>query len=282
MENTFYIQGNIAAMRDCVPVRFVHHRNRDDLRHVLHINNYLEIYVYIEGDHQYIVENKLYDLQQGDIILINPRQVHKALPARECMYERFYLLVDVHCFDGMQRNPLTQILNAPEDSHRISPPPEIRAQILQLLHSISGCFQAGHDRQLTALGCLLQLLDLISSQLQGAAAATGTPAVPALLEQILNFVAQNTAQLQTTNQISQALGFTPQYLSAYFSRHIGTPLKTYIQAKKIALAKDLLDKGADVTAACFGCGFNDCSYFIRVFKKYVGMTPLHYKQTLQK
>ena len=54
----------------------------------------------------------------------------------------------------------------------------------------------------------------------------------------------------------------------------------WIQAKKIALAKDLLDKGADVTEACYECGFNDCSYFIRVFKKYVGMTPLTYKNSL--
>jgi AraC-like DNA-binding protein len=94
----------------------------------------------------------------------------------------------------------------------------------------------------------------------------------------LAFVAANTATIQTTAQIAAELGLTPQYLSAYFSQHIGTPLKIYVQAKKIALAKDLLDRGADVTGACFDSGFNDCSYFIRVFKKYVGMTPLRYRQ----
>jgi len=281
MENVFRIEGKIATMRDSLPVRFVHHHSPDSPdSHTLHINNYLEIYVYIRGDHKYIVGNKLYDLREGDIILINPRQVHKALPVTAGMYERFYLLVDVHCFDGLQRNPLAQLLHGGENGQRISPPEAIRSQVLKLLYTISDCFQKGNDRQVTALGCLLQLLDILNTQLQTQTDATPAPAVPELLEKILNFVAENTALLQTTAQIAQALGFTPQYLSAYFSRQIGTPLKTYLQAQKIALAKDLLDKGADVTAACFGCGFNDCSYFIRVFKKYVGMTPLRYKETL--
>jgi len=119
--------------------------------------------------------------------------------------------------------------------------------------------------------------------MQGANREPGPIApVPELLEQILSYVARNTASLQSTQQIAQALGLTPQYLSTYFRRHIGTPLKIYIQAKKIALAKDLLDKGADVTGACFDSGFNDCSYFIRVFKKYVGVTPLNYRRSLRK
>ena len=39
----------------------------------------------------------------------------------------------------------------------------------------------------------------------------------------------------------------------------------------------MLDEGADVTSVCYDCGFNDCSYFIKVFKSYVGMTPFRYK-----
>ena len=105
---------------------------------------------------------------------------------------------------------------------------------------------------------------------------------PQLLEKILAYVAENTASIQSTAEVATALGLSPQYLSAYFSRHIGTPLKIYIQAKKIALAKDLLSKGADVTGACFDSGFNDCSYFIRVFKHYVGVTPLRYRQDLRR
>ncbi len=283
MPDTFMIRGSIPAVRDSVPIRFVHHRNWDKPEnHVLHLNNYLELYVYVEGNHHFIVENKLYELHRGDVILINPREVHKALPLESGIYERFYLLLDVHCLDGMVCNPLTHILNLPQHmGNLLSADPEHREQLLGLLYDLSDCFSKERDRQVRALGLILQLLDLCNNQLAREQSAQGRIVpVPQLLERILAYVAENTATIQTTTQVAEALGLSSQYLSAYFSKHIGTPLKIYIQAKKVALAKELLNRGADVTQACFDSGFNDCSYFIRVFKKYVGVTPLRYQQSL--
>lgn len=280
MEGEFRIQGDIAVMRESVPIRFVHHKNMDrPENHVLHINSYLELYVFAEGNHQYIVEDRLYELQRGDIVLIHPREVHKALPLEPCRYERFYLLLDTDTFAGMASDPLKPILKAlPKAGNRIRPDEATRQEVLELLQNISHCVRQ-QDSQLGAVAAVLRILDICTRQLQaGQPEAVAVHAVPELLEKILAFVAANTASIQTTAQIAGELGLTPQYLSAYFSQHIGTPLKIYVQAKKIALAKDLLDSGADVTQACFDSGFNDCSYFIRVFKKYVGMTPLRYRQ----
>ncbi len=285
MEETFLSDANITAMCDALPIRFVHQKSMDmPGNHVLHLNHYVEIYIYVSGNHNYIVENALYELKRGDIIVINPREVHKALPMQEDMYERFYILVDEHAFDSMYLNPLSQILNKPADmGNLISLDSNAREEVLDMLYEISKCFQEGRDNQLRAFGYLLQIIDKINQQLSRAHSNEGnTTHTPELLKEILTYVAIHTAEIQSITEISSALGLTPQYLSSYFSKHIGTPLKTYIRAKKIAIAKVLLDKGADVTQACYECGFNDCSYFIRIFKKYVGLTPMAYKKRLQK
>ena len=285
MDDCFLIQGNISILRNSVPIRFVHRKNTDTPEnHKLHINNYLEVYVYVQGNHQYMVENKIYSLQRGDIILISPREVHKALPLESCMYERFYLLVDERCFDDFVYNPLSALLKPCANMENlISPQPEIRKRILDLLYGISDCFTKDENRQTQALGLVLQLLDLcIRQRMHTAPSENAVASVPQLLEKILFYVAENTASIQSTVQIADALGISSQYLSSYFSKHIGTPLSVYVQTKKIALAKDLLDQGADVTGACFESGFNDCSYFIRIFKKHVGVTPLRYQQALSK
>ena len=245
MESTFWLDADISALRADMPIHFAHHRNPDTAEnHRLHLNNHLEIYFFISGDHQYIVENDLYTLKPGDAILINPRQVHKALPRGDGMYERFYFL-------------LTQVIN--------------------MLYSISDCFRDGQNDQLRAFSLFLGIMAEFRRHL-GQVAQSRTAHTPELLRRILTYVNDHTASIQTTAEVATALGVSPQYLSTYFSRHVGTPLKTYIQAKKIGLAKELLSQGADVTRTCFDCGFNDCSYFIRIFKKYVGVTPLVYKQ----
>ena len=279
MEHFFRIEGNMAVMQNTPPIRIVHHKSFDKpSNHVLHLNNYIEIYFFIEGRHRYIVENSLYELTKGDAVVINPREVHKGLPVCETEYERFYFLIDPHSFDGMVQNPLADILKKPSgQDNLISFSPSARAVVLDLLYKISDCYRDKKE-DLRALGYLLHLLDEISQCLRGGKVERATPkGTPRLLEDILLYISENAATIETVTEIANHLGLTPQYLSSYFSKHIGTPLKVYIQAKKIAIAKDLLDKGADVTEACFGCGFNDCSYFIRIFKRYVGVTPLTYK-----
>lgn len=282
MDKVIWREGKIETFRNAMPVQFAHHLSMDRPEdHVLHINNHIEFYVFISGDHKYIVEDRVYGLRRGDIVVINPLEVHKALPMGEGMYERFYFLMDVACLDGMVNNPLSSFLNrAAGKGNLISPADEARQRILDILYATSECFAEGKNDQLQAFGLMLQFLGELIFQLRpDAAESSDRKQNPELLERVLTYVAKNTASIQSVSQIAEALGVSAQYLSAYFTKRIGTPLKIFVQAKKIALAKELLSKGADVTGACFDSGFNDCSYFIRTFKKYVGVTPLRFKQT---
>lgn len=277
---SFLVHADLTAMHQQHPIRFVHHKNMDrPENHTLHINGCMELYIYVSGNHRYVVGNSMYDLKRGDLILIHPREVHKALPLSESMYERFYFLIDLHAFDGMFLNPLTPLLPAPEDmGSLISPPDEVREAILSCLYSISDCFRNGNNDQLRAFSLFLQILDEITRcRARESLISPQNARIPDLLKQVLSYVSENVSAIQSVSEIAAHVGVSPQYLSGFFHRHIGTSLKIYVQAKKIALAKELLDKGANVTQACYECGFNDCSYFIRIFKKYVGVTPFSYK-----
>lgn len=284
MEQYFLRKANIPTMRHAVPIRFAHSKTLDNpSNHVLHINNYVELYFFIKGKHKYIVENSLYELKRGDVIIINPLEVHKALPLCEAEYERFYFLVDTHALDTMANDPLRAILDKPAGKENlITLPEKTREEIIAKLYKISDCFNEKQE-ELRAFGLFLEILHEINLGIgKNRTDAPPSSSAPSLLESILSYIAENLTTLQSVSDIAAHLSVSPQYLSGYFSKHIGTPLKTYIQARKIAVAKDMLDKGADVTKACFGCGFNECSYFIKVFKKYVGVTPLYYKNNRDK
>jgi AraC-like DNA-binding protein len=64
-----------------------------------------------------------------------------------------------------------------------------------------------------------------------------------------------------------------------FKQEFGYTPNEYILKEKIKLAKDYLkDSAHQVTQACYMAGFNDLNYFIRAFKKEVGLTPKAYQQ----
>ncbi|MBP1961001.1 AraC family transcriptional regulator [Paenibacillus aceris] len=66
------------------------------------------------------------------------------------------------------------------------------------------------------------------------------------------------------------------------SEYTGYPLNAYINRLKIAEAKNILLNTDDtVKEVADSLGFKDVFYFSRLFKKYVGMSPLIYRNNMQ-
>lgn len=74
--------------------------------------------------------------------------------------------------------------------------------------------------------------------------------------------------------VSQTLGITPTYLSAFFIREVGVGFNEYIAGLRIEQAKKLLrDTNLKIHDVAVQCGFRTASYFIVVFRKQTGMSP---------
>ena len=64
----------------------------------------------------------------------------------------------------------------------------------------------------------------------------------------------------------------------YFKKELGMSPIEYILNEKIKYAKKLLSNpNVNVTEVSYATGFEDCNYFIRLFKKYEGVTPKQYQ-----
>lgn len=72
---------------------------------------------------------------------------------------------------------------------------------------------------------------------------------------------------------SQQFDRTPAYLSSIYKKQTGRSLLEYINVKRIDHAEELLKAGASVVEAASQSGFRDSGGFIRIFKRYRGITP---------
>ncbi|MDF2859496.1 MAG: yesS, partial [Neobacillus sp.] len=92
-----------------------------------------------------------------------------------------------------------------------------------------------------------------------------------------NYIEENYRELTSIADIANHSHISREHLSRLFKNYYGTTINNYINQKRINESKRLFELGANVTEACFSSGFNNVSYFIKIFHQKVGTTPLEYK-----
>ncbi len=77
--------------------------------------------------------------------------------------------------------------------------------------------------------------------------------------------------------IAKAMGYTEYYLTKKFRKETGIRLTDYIKAAKIEQAKILLMSSKTIEAIAEELHFSSRSYFTKVFKEIVGISPAEYR-----
>jgi AraC-like DNA-binding protein len=73
--------------------------------------------------------------------------------------------------------------------------------------------------------------------------------------------------------------FTSKFhLLRLFKKYYGQTPKQYLTEKRIEQAKELLNKGTNVSETCFDIGFESPSSFSTLFKSRVGLTPTEFQK----
>ncbi|MCP4596256.1 GlxA family transcriptional regulator [Neptuniibacter sp.] len=95
-----------------------------------------------------------------------------------------------------------------------------------------------------------------------------------------SFIEENLNREVSTEEVCKKVALTPRTLNRRFKQATGKTLVTYIQLLRIEQAKQLLATGnASFDHIANSVGYENVSYFRRLFKKYVGLAPKEYRRS---
>lgn len=95
---------------------------------------------------------------------------------------------------------------------------------------------------------------------------------------VLELIKKNYSSNITLEQLAESAGFSPKYFCRVFREMTGRSPVEYLNWFRINRACSLLrESNEKLTAIARCCGFRDFSYFIKIFHRYKGMTPLKYR-----
>lgn len=121
-----------------------------------------------------------------------------------------------------------------------------------------------------------ELLLSASSSLGG---ISGSDSAKSKLEPIVKLIGERYTEDLSLELLSKTAGYNPTYTEKLFRLVYHTTPINYLIQVRIANAKRLLSSDLSLTVKQVGekCGFNDNSYFGKVFKKFTGVTPREYR-----
>ena len=99
------------------------------------------------------------------------------------------------------------------------------------------------------------------------------------LKSVLDYIDENYMNPITLTQLADAAQLTPKAFCRFFRQVTQQTPIDFVNRQRVEHACDELAASAGtITDVALSCGFNDLSYFIKTFKRYMGVTPGEYQR----
>lgn len=102
------------------------------------------------------------------------------------------------------------------------------------------------------------------------------------VEYVKQYIADNLEKNITRESLSELVYLHPDYLARLFKRECGESINSYLLRLRMEKARDaLITQESSINAVALSVGYDNFSYFSKVFKDTWGMTPKDYRKAFK-
>ncbi len=244
----------------------------------IHIHDCCEVLICVSGGMSFLINDKVYDVNDGDVFIINQFEAHKITYAQDKTFRRFVMQVHPQ-FLYSQSTVKTNLSfcfysRGNGISNKLSLDSSDKDRLMNLIDKLSKTSDFGDDIIKTNIAT--EMLVLINSAFIKSANNLEIGIDNDAIKKAIDYINDNFNSKLSLEKIASNSFVSVNQLCRLFNKFCGTTVSKYIVSKRITEAKKLLSSGKSVTETAILCGFEDYANFIRVFKKHVGTTPGKY------
>lgn len=258
----------------------------------LHWHDEME-FVYIKKGRGLVSVNfSPYEVAAGDMIIICPGQLHTIEQVRHESMEYENIIFPLTLLGSRQPDACWEQYISPVIRRQVSLPTQL-TPARNDYRSVVGCideideirrtFPVGYE--LLIKGKLFELFfhlysgnAVLASGASGASSGTQQRSLDKT-RQILKIVEEHYNEKISIKEMAKACGFSQSHFMKFFKSTIGLPFTAYLNDYRLTMASRLLLSSEDSILTIAGdTGFDNLSYFNRIFKQRFGMTPREFRR----
>lgn len=253
----------------------------------IHYNDY-EVYYLLEGERCYFIGTKIYHLKQGSLVFVRRNVIHKTALSREAHHDRILLEISRSYLESVFAitGELTLHDFFQDDCIILSLESEEQNFITELLLALGRELGTKNSGFRLLAKSLVAELFIYAKRMENktnpsASSRTDDPR-HRQIEQIACYIAENCCSPLSLNSIAEQFYMNKCYLSRIFKEITGFTVNGYLHARRIQKARSLLIQNSmNISEVSEAAGYENLTYFERVFKKHTGMSPLEYRRQIE-
>lgn len=256
---------------------------------VKHFHTQYEIFYIVEGERVFFFNNREYIARAGDLILVNSNLIHmtKSVIGSNEGHNRIILYVSrwkMEAYDKLY--PSLQLVRFFDDYYGVYHlDREQQALILTLFRSVRHAltsrdhnYKTGIDLEI--LSWLFKLMAFIRKQRQEIPSDSENPKYKAAYG-IADYLSENCERPVTLDELVEQFYLSKSYICRIFKEVTGYTISEYTNIHRIRKAKRYLEEtDMSISEIAHALGYESLTYFERMFKTYMTLSPLKYRKTL--
>ncbi|MDI9862529.1 helix-turn-helix domain-containing protein [Flectobacillus roseus] len=264
----------------------IYHFEATQWEHSVHKHTYFEIIFILKGQGQHNLNGNSYDYSEGDVFLVGPEDFHdfEIATLTEFCFIRFNESFLKHSTqEGNTWQKIVDSLLYTSSQSRGSIVHELseKQKLHHLLYVLESEYQRPESQYFEIIrdNLMRSIMVILARNLLGQSASP--IATNDSVEAILRYIKQHIYEpsLLTIEHLAEVFHYSPAYISIFFKRHTGEPLKQYITKLKMSLIEARLQYSQhSLTEIADEFGFTDESHFCKQFRKYTGKTPTAFRK----
>ncbi len=230
-----------------------------------HEHSFYEIMYFSEGGSEFVIENRRYEVKEGDVLLIKPGSHH--FQRRIFDSENSLFCLGFH-IDSIESGEMAKELFDRGSHFSIG---EGSALSHLLLATKKKLCQSKENSELFAKAvCDAAISILFDTDMKR---ERSKEIKNESVNKVIKYINENLKEIQSTEDITRELFFSESYLRSIFKREMGISVMQYVRNKKLLLADRMLRGGKKPTEIYAECGFLNYSSFYRAYLSHFGVSP---------
>lgn len=236
------------------------------------------------GSGRFIVEDRPFEIQPGDLFIARPGVVHQivntAQPDMELFWVSFVWMPGTDLPKGEVDTLLHIFTQAPlpvvrDEDARVS-------SLWQALRAVAqGGPRPGFEAQLEGLTASLLLAIAqagAGQEMSQTAESVGLDAATVKMRLAVRYIHDNLDRRLPVPEIAAQVHLSPRHLARLFAEHVGASPAAYVEGARLDRAKALLEHtGTPIKGIAVAVGYESVHHFSRVFSRQVGRSPGVYR-----